>query len=189
MHDGSETDGVVSQPSGDEVRLEANVATLLSPELHRTKTGTATHEGAVPTFVPDWLPGADNCKNFRTVLTIRRQSAVEPAQNQIRTPARDTKPHALVRAYEFQKLLDDGVVNSRAEIARRYGISRARVTQVMSLLRLSRPVREQLLALPVHEQARYSERRLRTMLALKTEAARSRAFELLYQAVRSPDGV
>lgn len=37
---------------------------------------------------------------------------------------------------EFQRLLDEGVVNNRAEIARQYDISRARVTQVLSLLKL-----------------------------------------------------
>jgi hypothetical protein len=39
-------------------------------------------------------------------------------------------------ALEFQRLLDERVVNSRAEIARRHGLSRARVTQVLNLLGL-----------------------------------------------------
>ena len=137
---------------------------------------------------PAWLPGADNCRNLCTPLTIRRQSAPEPAQERMGTPRRARLPHLLVRAYEFQNLLDDGVVSSPADVARRYGISRARVTQVMSLLRLSRPVQEQLLSLPEEEQARYPERRLRKVAALRTEAAQIRALKGLCQTVAGPDG-
>jgi hypothetical protein len=93
-----------------------------------------------------------------------------------------------VRAHERQKLLDDGVVNSRAEIARRYGISRARMTQILSLLRLPRLVREQLLGLPERERARYRERRLTAIVALKAGAAQARAFGQLRQTVARPAG-
>jgi hypothetical protein len=50
----------------------------------------------------------------------------------------------LDRAEAFQDLLDRGVVNNRAELARRHGISRARVTQVMALLRLPIEFRSEL---------------------------------------------
>jgi len=51
------------------------------------------------------------------------------------------KPRTAVRgainlAFEFQRLLDERVVSNRAAIAERYGISRARVTQLLNLLRL-----------------------------------------------------
>ena len=46
--------------------------------------------------------------------------------------------HSLLVAYEFQELLEVGVVNNRAEIAQRYGLSRARVTQTMRLPDLCR---------------------------------------------------
>src|SRR5262249_9031934 len=44
----------------------------------------------------------------------------------------------LERAREWQRQLDDGEISSRAAIARREGLSRARVTQVMNLLRRAR---------------------------------------------------
>ena len=78
-------------------------------------------------------------------------------------------------------------MNSRADIARRYGVSRARVTQVMSLLHLSRPVQDRLLGLPEEEQARYPERGLRKVVGLKREAAQAQAFERLSQAVAGSD--
>jgi DNA-binding transcriptional MocR family regulator len=50
----------------------------------------------------------------------------------------------LRQAVEFRRLLDEGEVESRAELARRAGVSRARVTQVMGVWRLHRPVVEHL---------------------------------------------
>ena len=58
----------------------------------------------------------------------------------------------------------------------------------MSLLRLSKPVQEQLLSLPDDEQARYPERRLRKVAGLRTEAAQARAFEQPSQMVAGRDG-
>jgi len=44
-------------------------------------------------------------------------------------------PTALKRAVEWQRQLTLGLVRSRAAIARREGLTRARVTQIMNLLR------------------------------------------------------
>jgi hypothetical protein len=43
-------------------------------------------------------------------------------------------PTALKRAVEWQRQLDSGQVRSRAAIARREGLTRARVTQIMNML-------------------------------------------------------
>jgi hypothetical protein len=47
-------------------------------------------------------------------------------------------PTALKRAVEWQRQLDRGEVRSRAAIARREGLTRARVTQIMNMLRKKR---------------------------------------------------
>jgi hypothetical protein len=47
-------------------------------------------------------------------------------------------PTALKRAVEWQRQLDSGQVRSRAAIARREGLTRARVTQIMNMLRKKR---------------------------------------------------
>ena len=73
-------------------------------------------------------------------------------------------------ALEFQRLLDEGVVNNRAEIARRYGVSRARVTQVLNVLRLSRPALDLFFEMSSQVRASCTERRLRRTLSLSTEA-------------------
>ena len=59
-------------------------------------------------------------------------------------------------------MLDEGEVSSLAQIAKIEGLTRARITQVMNLLKLPAEVKEFLNGLqdPV-EIRRYSERRLR----------------------------
>jgi ParB/RepB/Spo0J family partition protein len=79
-----------------------------------------------------------------------------------RRPKRSQKS-AIEQAFEFRRLLDGGVVNSQAEIAERLGISRARVTQVLNLLKLPQAV---LSLLADSGDTRWSERRLRGVLAL-----------------------
>jgi len=65
---------------------------------------------------------------------------------------RGTKiPHItelLRMAIEWQRQLDAGEVQSRADIARREGITRARVTQVMGLLRLAPEIQQHVLSMP-----------------------------------------
>jgi len=59
-------------------------------------------------------------------------------------------------------MLDDGVVVSMSEIARTEGLTRARVTQIMNLLKL--PAEKQVFLLELDDAKlvrEYSERRLR----------------------------
>ncbi len=81
--------------------------------------------------------------------------------------------------YESQSLLDTGVVNSRADIARLRGISRARVTQLMNVPRLPKSVRACLTALTEHQQTLYTERRPREIMTVTGEDGHVRAFEEL----------
>lgn len=51
-------------------------------------------------------------------------------------------------ALRFQQLINDGVVESQAEIARLSHVSRARVTQIMNLLHLAPDIQDAILHLP-----------------------------------------
>ena len=63
----------------------------------------------------------------------------------------------------WRKMLDDGTVKSLSQIAENEGLTRARVTQIMNLLKLSAEMREFLLGLDdPKEISKYSERRLRS---------------------------
>ena len=80
------------------------------------------------------LPRSASHKNFATCFVVdfaRARKRLRPE----RPPREPRGPAArLARALEWQRQIDAGEVASRAEIARREGISRARVTQIMSSL-------------------------------------------------------
>ena len=78
-----------------------------------------------------------------TLYRVRKGHGIKltetPPRGPIRHPARVAISLAL--AHKLQQAIDTGVVTDRAEIARRLGLTRARVTQIMNLLLL--PVAEQ----------------------------------------------
>ena len=95
--------------------------------------------GGVPTVGRMWLPNPDNCRNFSEHFTMGRKMALRGSQSHFAEKTVRQRVPALVRALEFQALLDAGTLNARADIARQYGISRARVTQVLRVLKLVCP--------------------------------------------------
>lgn len=60
----------------------------------------------------------------------------------------------LALAHHWQFLIGSGVVRDQADLARLVGVSRARVTQVMDLLRLAPDIQEAVLDLPRVERGR-----------------------------------
>ena len=73
----------------------------------------------------------------------------------------------LRKALEWQGLLESGEVRNQAEIARREGITRARVTQVMAMLRLAPEIQQQVLSLPdMARRPAITERALRPIAPL-----------------------
>jgi hypothetical protein len=69
---------------------------------------------------------------------------------------------------EWQEMLDEGEVSSLAQIAKIEGLTRARVTQIMNLLKLPAEMKEFLNGLQDPVKIRkYSERRLRKNLTSK----------------------
>jgi hypothetical protein len=66
---------------------------------------------------------------------------------------------------EWQEMLSEGKVSSLAQIAKIEGLTRARVTQIMNLLKLPAVLKEFLTNFQdPREMRRYSERRLRKYL-------------------------
>ena len=84
----------------------------------------------------------------------------------------------LLEAKRYQKILDDPFINSLADVARELGITRVRVSQVMSLLKLAPEIQKELLNLQDQKAIRYfSERRLRPLLAIKDPVRQIREFK------------
>ena len=76
----------------------------------------------------------------------------------------------LAQAEEFQRLLDSGEAASRADLARRFRLSRARVTQIMNLLKLHPAIRNSIRKRPrpVH-RAGVTEGKLRALIRLEAD--------------------
>lgn len=98
-------------------------------------------------------------------------------------PPRPAKPPRIVetlhKAMEWRKQLDAGDIANQVEIARREGLTRARVTQVLNLLRLAPETQKRILNFPeTTEQPTVSEHHLRPMADLLRDAQLERFTDL-----------
>jgi hypothetical protein len=99
---------------------------------------------------------------------LRKQTILkkENTTSQVQTPppSKINKPqqHVIHKAILWKKLLENGTFKSKSDIAKKEGLTRARVTQIMNLLKLPPHWRYFLKQLDDSEKIRkYSERRLR----------------------------
>ncbi|MBI4446316.1 MAG: hypothetical protein HY645_10450, partial [Acidobacteria bacterium] len=90
--------------------------------------------------------------------TLTRRVSAERVINALPAKDRNRKPpkplqtprvvELLRKAREWQALLESGQLPNQAAIARREGITRARVTQVMGMLRLAPQIQQHILSMP-----------------------------------------
>ena len=114
-------------------------------------------------------------KRVLTATPARRAKSTSPCEP--RTP----RVAALLRkALEWQAQLESGDIANQAAIAAREGITRARVTQVMGMLRLAPHIHEQILAMPAAvRRPPITERALRPVAQIKDLPLQIREFERL----------
>jgi hypothetical protein len=94
--------------------------------------------------------------------TKRFVEALPLATAPVRRPARLAIMLAL--AHKIQQAIDRGIVRNRAEVARRLGLTRARLTQLLDLIWLAPEIQEQILfAESVDGQEPTTERALRAV--------------------------
>jgi hypothetical protein len=125
-----------------------------------------------------------NVGTFKRRVTA--DSVVNAAVNAWRPamPPRASRTPSVVellrKAQEWRRLLDSGKVSTQAAIARREGITRARVTQVMGLLSLTPEIQEHVLSLRdgVRRSA-LTERALRPIVGITSPDAQAVAFRNL----------
>jgi len=82
-------------------------------------------------------------------------SALPPGRGYPKPPREPKTPRIvelLRKAIEWQALLESGQVVSQTDIAQQERITRARVTQIMGMLRLAPEIREKILAM--HDSSR-----------------------------------
>jgi ParB-like chromosome segregation protein Spo0J len=86
----------------------------------------------------------------------------------------------LRKAIEWKALLDSGKVSDQAEIARREGLSRVRVTQIMSLLHLAPETQDYILSMPkTSRRPAITERSLRPITQIESYRKQNEAFSAL----------
>jgi hypothetical protein len=142
----------------------------------------------VPPVAPGWLPKQDKWQNSVRRFLFWLPEPTVATERRIASEACLARRSAIDLALEFQRLLDDGVVNTRADLARRFGMSRARVTQVMNVLRLARPAQNLLRDLAPCDPSWWTERRLRPVLLLPTEAEQLAAIRWMEPRADSAPG-
>ncbi len=93
--------------------------------------------------------------------SLQKSASNEPLEPE-KTDMVNKHQHIIHKAVGWKKILDDGEAGSLSEIAEKHGLTRAKVTQIMNLLKLSPEWKNFLLGLTdPKEIRRYPERRLR----------------------------
>jgi hypothetical protein len=126
------------------------------------------------------------------VGTLTRRVPAERVVHAVPTRVLNRKPpraprtprvvELLRRALEWQALLESGEVPNQAEIARREGITRARVTQVMGMLHLTREIQQHILSMPdAVRRPAITERALRPIAQLENARDQRARFEELLE--------
>ncbi len=107
-------------------------------------------------------------------------SAVSPGRGDPKPPREPRIPRVvelLRKAIEWQGLLQSGNAANQADIARREGITRARVTQVMGMLRLAPEIQDKILNSPATLPYRpVTERMLRPIGSIADQREQVREF-------------
>lgn len=89
-----------------------------------------------------------------------------------------TYPNPLKEARRYKQLLDEGQATSQADLARSLGVSRAKVTQMLNLLKLDEEIQEFVLNLDdTDERLRVlTERKLRVLARIADKRAQGHRF-------------
>ena len=117
-------------------------------------------------------------------------SAVPPLQGDPKPPREPKIPRVaelLKKAIEWQTLLDSGKIADQAEIARREGITRSRVTQIIAMLRLAPEIQKRILALPASvRSSSVTERLLRPVTGIIDHRGQLQEFHRLLKRAAIP---
>lgn len=119
----------------------------------------------------------------RQVHTCQIVRAIPSPRDKPKPPREPKTPRVaefLRKAIEWQRQLHSGEVRKQADIARREGVTRARVTQVMGMLRLAPEIQEQILSMPdAVPCSSLAERMLRPIETITDVQDQVRAFRKL----------
>jgi len=148
-------------------------------------SGAELHEQAVEIAL-----GPRGAFENGSVGTLKRRVTADRVVHVAANARRPAKPpkqpqtprvvELLRKAQEWRRQIDAGEVRTQAEIARREGVTRARVTQVFALLRLAPEIKEHVLSMPESpRRSAITERVLRPIAQLGDVAEQNRQYQEL----------
>jgi hypothetical protein len=147
--------------NGRKVKIEGRPSAILTTMQNKTAVKTG-----VLTAVNNWLPGVHDLRTTIPVIPMSYIGLVARKSVPLEKVVNKPEKHIIHKAFEWKRMLDEGAVGSLKEIAAKEGLTQARVTQVMNLLKLPAEWKELLLRLESPKDIRkYSERRLRNYQA------------------------
>ena len=139
---------------------------------------------------PDFENGTHSCLTRRLPSGQVVCAAPRTSTRKRKSPRKPGTPRVAVllrKATEWRRLLDSGELPSQADIARREGLTRARVTQILGLLRLCSEIHEAILSLPkTSRRSVITERSLRPIVLLEDSRKQLEAFRKLVDVTGRP---
>lgn len=146
-------------------RIFATAKLRIPIYMQYTKQGLAILEGEMP-------------HNIKTDKRITRKLL-----SQAKTLLR--KPSPLEEALKYAEVVKEPSIVSKAQVGERFGVSRARVCQMLNLLELDYTIQKYLLSIEnVKEHNFFTERRLREIAVIKDNHEQLRKFSELLQDMR-----
>lgn len=116
---------VLQRAEVNEREITLEVYALTGAEM----PGVVAAKGEVVRIVPGWLPGLVSQRTIRASFKCHLPSLTYLHRRETKHRINQGTPQVIT---EWRRLLDDGVVKNRAELARRVGVSRARITRALS---------------------------------------------------------
>jgi len=153
---------------------------LLLPLKNNART---SRHGRVLALELLWLPVLRTQRNIASGWHVVPVFCNSSDRNVIYTisppnrPEKATPVSPVTLALAFQRMLDEGEVNSRSDLAKQVELTRARVTQILNLLNLPTKILDELAT--IHEPTQiafYSERRLRPITQISSPKRQMAAF-------------
>ncbi len=149
---------------------------------------SVNRDGGIPLGCGIWLRAMRTQRTFAHgwhVLPVYRNVSghnVIYAVTPLGEPKRPEPVNLVTLALAFRKMLDDGTVSSQSHLAQQVGLARARVTQILNLLKLPDSVIRNLCSIPESKGiAFFSERRLHSITRLPSAKELIRTFHDLME--------
>ena len=119
----------------------------------------------------------------RRISTDGVVTALPPLRGNPKPPREPKTPRVvelLRKAIEWRALLESGDAANQTDIARKEGITRARVTQIMGMLRLAPEIHQSILAIPATvRRQNITERALRPITQIEDRGRQAELFDAL----------